>query len=342
METKAAVDGGVGHPHATAGTATLTDWVHQWADRGLITEEQAAQLVASVEGSVLPASAPSRTRAVLVEAVAYLGGAIVVTSSILLGSLFWGDLTDVVRLALVGTAVAGLMAGGAAVRATHHAASGRLRSALWAASVAVAAAALAVAAGILDLGEVDAAVFVSAGATGVAAVLWSRWRTPAQQAVTMAAAAMAAAAAVARLDVPDEAIGLGPWVVGITWALLGWSERTLPARLGQTAGSAMAVLGAMMTARSDAGTVLTLVTLVILVAAAMRLGDPLLLGVAAIGVVINVPAAVSRWFPGSVGVPVALLVVGLLVVLVAVVMSRRDRRRSTDPSPPAHEVPRFP
>jgi hypothetical protein len=334
METKAPVDGGMTHAHAAMGTATLTDWVHEWADRGLITEEQAAQLVASVESSTLPAPAPSRTRAVLVEAVAYLGGAIVVTSSILLGSLFWGDLSDAVRLVLVGTAAAGLVAGGGAVRATHHAASGRLRSALWAASVAVTAGALAVAAGILDLGEVDAAVFVSAGTTGVAAVLWSRWRTPAQQAVTMAAAAMAAAAALVYLDLPDQAIGLGPWLVGIAWALLGWAGRTRPSRVGQTAGSAMAVLGAMMTASSDAGTVLTLATLVLLVAAALRLGDPLLLGVAAIGVVINVPAAVARWFPGSVGVPVALLVVGLLVVLVAVVMSRRDRRRPTAPPPP--------
>lgn len=312
---------------AETDAATLTHWVRDGVDCGLITEEQAARLVASL-GTETSAPATGRGRAVLVEALAYLGGAIVVTSSILLGSLFWDDLTDPIRLALVGTAAAGLVGGGATVRSTRHTASGRLRSALWAAAVVAVAAELAVLAGVIGLGEVDAALFVSGGATAAAAILWWRWPTAAQQAVTMATAAMTAAAAVACLDVPDSAIGLGPWAVGVAWALLGWSGRTDPARLGQTAGSAMALLGAMMTSSSDAGTVLTLATLVLLLAVALHLGDPLLLGVAGIGVVINVPGAVARWFPGSVSVPVALLVVGLLVVLVAVVVSRRDRRRT--------------
>lgn len=313
-----------GSPDDARGMDTLAAWVRDGVDRDLITEEQAARLVAWIDGAAAPAATKPRARGVLVEAVAYLGGAIVVTSSILLGSLVWSDLADAGRLALIGTATIGLVAGGEAVRASRHTASGRLRSALWGAAVVAAAGELAVTAGVIDLGEDDAAVFVSFGATAVAAVLWFRWRTPAQQAVAMSAAAVAAAAAVAYLDLPDSAIGLGPWLVGMTWALLGWSGRTLPGRFGQTAGSAIAVGGAMMTASSDAGTVLTLVTVVLILAAALHLGDPLLLGVGAIGVVINVPGAVARWFPGSVGVPVALLVVGLLVILVAVVMTRRD------------------
>ena len=72
---------------------------------------------------------------------------------------------------------------------------------------------------------------------------------------------------------------------------------------------------------------------VLLFAAAILLRSSWMTGVAAVGVVVNVPAAVSRWFPGSVTVALVLLAAGCLVVVIAVTTARRGRGRRTLQAP---------
>lgn len=318
-------------------TVDLTRLVHDWEKQGLVSEAQAALLVASSGGAGVRVGVgtPVRGRSVLLEGVAYLGAAIVVAASILLGSLLWDELADAARISLLVSAALGLVAAGALVPAEHHTVTGRVRTGLWVGAVVAAVAALGVIADVTGMNEDDSAIFITLTATPIAALLWFRWRTMAQQAATMLTAAAAAAALVSAQAVPGETLGLGVWAVGVVWALLGWCELTLPQRFGQAAGSALAVFGAMISAASDAGTALVLVTLTLIVSAALRLQDPLMLGVAAVGVVLNVPLAAARWFPDSVAVPVALLAVGVVVVLAAVIMARRDRSGPARPEPAA-------
>jgi hypothetical protein len=309
----------------------LSELVEGWVADGLISPEQGAALRASGERVVV--HPVGRARSVLVEAFAYLGGAVVVTGALLLASLFWSDLGDGARFLILAVAATTLGAAGAFVPATHGTPAGRLRSVLWLSAAGTAVPAFAVAAEWMGLGESETAVLMTWGSAALAALLWYRWRTVLQQSATMLLAASGGAALVSSFDVPDETIGLGVWTVGVVWALLAWCGLIRPWWLGRTAGSALAVIGAMMTAASDPGVVFTLATLAVLLGVAVLLRDPLMLGVGALGVVLNLPAAANRWFPGSVGVPLGLLVVGIVVVLVAVVMARRGTGEAVQREP---------
>lgn len=336
------------HPSDTV--VPLEDLLDGWVEQGLVTREQAVRLRGTTARSVAVPRRPARSRAALSEALAYLGAAIVVTGALLLGSLLWDDLSVGPRIAVLANAVVLLVAAGALVRpdragaapaAAHASVAGRLRSVLWAGAVVVAAPTLAVTADASGLEEARAAALTTWGTAGLAGVLWWRWRAPLQQVATMAAVAAGGAALVAQVDVPDETLGLGVWVAGVVWALLGWSGLTRPRPLGLVGGSVLAVFGAMMTASSDPGTVFTLATLVVLLAVALHLRDLGLTVVAAVGVVVNLPAAVTRWFPGSFGVPIALLLVGAVVVVLAVVAARRGRGRSASAPARAPGSPRL-
>jgi hypothetical protein len=74
----------------------------------------------------------------------------------------------------------------------------------------------------------------------------------------------------------------------------------------------------MTTAGSDAGIVLTLATVMIVVSAAVATRDLLVLAVGTVGLLANLPVAATRWFPKILAAPVALLVVGAVLVIVAV------------------------
>lgn len=311
---------------ATREAVPLSELVDGWVAAGLISAEQGTALrKGAAPTASVPRAPAGAARSVVVEALGYLGGAIVVAATLLLGSLYWDELGSGARLLLLAGTTVGLAVAGLLVPAEHEAATGRLRSVLWLAAVVAGAFAWAITADVLDLGETGTALLLTWASAALAALLWYRWRTVLQQVVTMVATAAGGVALVSSFDVPDETLGLGVWTVGVVWALLAWGELTRPRWVGLGGGAALAIVGAMMTSGTDLGTVFTLATLVLVVAAALWLRDVAMLGVGALGVVLNVPAAADRWFPGSVGVSLALLVVGIGIVAVAVLVARRDR-----------------
>jgi hypothetical protein len=91
------------------------------------------------------------------------------------------------------------------------------------------------------------------------------------------------------------------------------------------AGGAVLLLGTVFGVESDAGTVLAVVTVLVLVAAGVLTRDLVLLGVGAVATLVLVPLVVSQWFPDTLAAPVALLVVGALLVAAALVAARRRR-----------------
>jgi hypothetical protein len=175
----------------------------------------------------------------------------------------------------------------------------------------------------LDLHGGDTVLLVASGTAVQAFVPWFVSRSMLQQAAMMLAAAVTAGAAVDHLGVSSDVPGLGAWGVGLVWALLAWGDLLAHPRLAMALGSATAILGAMFTAGADAGTALTLATVALVVAAAMALRDLLLLCVGTVGLLVNVPATVTRWFPDSLAAVYGLLVVGLVLVLAAVWIARR-------------------
>lgn len=357
----------------TGRAVRLSDLVREWTEEGLIGPEQGRAILARGERTVLadlpratgtaplppqpvapvaaapatraPAPPPGgRARSLVLEALGYLGAAIVLAGAIALGARYWSDLGETGRVLVLGAGAVALVVGGALVpvggrrgpepRDAGPAAEARarLRSALWLAAAVATAATLGVAGDELGLHDADLAVTVGSGTTLLAGALWWRWPTPLQQAVTMVAAALTCSALIARQTSTDSLPGLGVWTVGVVWWLLARGGVVRPRRLGGTAGAVMAIIGAMATSGgggvSDAGTWLVLLTLAGVVALGLVTGDVMLLGVGAVGVVMNVPQAVARWFPGSLAAPLTLLLLGLAVVALAVYAARRTTRRT--------------
>lgn len=305
----------------------LSELLDRWVADGVITPEQAGRMLRTpgirATGDVRVDAGRPQHGSLVVEALGYLGGVIVVVASMLVAARYWGDLATAWRLTVLGSAACALLVAGAVVPGRLAGVGDRLRSALWLASTAAGVGFLAVlAADGLGLDGDDATLLVASGVSAYALGLWLRRPSPVQQVAMMAAFAFAASALLARTGV-DDLPGLGAWAVGLAWALLGRAGVMTPGRLAVALGSATAIVGAMLTAGSDAGTVLTLVTVTAVVAAATALRDLALLGVGTLGLLVNLPGAITRWFPDSLAAPYALLVMGALLVVLAVRIARR-------------------
>jgi hypothetical protein len=296
--------------------------VDRWVDEGLVTPDQAGRMHADV--ATLGTRAPEgRASPVLGEALGYVGGVIILVGSVLIGAWYWDDLGTGPRLGVLLGATALLLGAGALVPSSMGDAGGRLRAVLWVTSTGAFAGALAVlAADALELDPADTNLVVSAGATTYAAALWLVGRSFLQQVAMVVAMALTATAVIARADVSDDLPGLGAWAVGTCWALLGWRGLARPGRVTLALGSALAIIGAMSTAGADAGMGLTLATVVTVLAASVALREPLLLAVGTLGALVNLPAAMTRWFPDSVGAAFGLVVVGAVLLVAAIRVTR--------------------
>ena len=120
----------------------LPDLLQEWVVAGLISPDQ-ARASRDHEGrgpragaGPAPVAAPPTVGSLVVEALGYLGGVIMLVGAVLLASLFWEDLLTGVRLALIGLAACALVAAGVAVPERLGDAAARLRSVLWALAVA--------------------------------------------------------------------------------------------------------------------------------------------------------------------------------------------------------------
>lgn len=301
----------------------LGELIDEWISTGIITTEQAGRMAAGAAPT--GAGGGRRGTPVLVETLTYVGGAVVLAGCSLLTAYYWDDLSAAARVAVVAAACLALLVSGIAVPHELDGVGRRLRSVLWLASTAAFAGAvgLLLDGGVLDLDAHDEtrAVLVAAATTGYAGALWAAQRYGVQQVALMVSAAVFAGTLVAWSGAPVEP-GVGVWAVGLGWTLLGLVGALTPAETPVAFGAVTAVLGAMTASTTDAGMVLTLLTLAAIVGAAVARRDLLLLGIGSVATLVNVPAAMARWFPGSVAAAVALVIVGLALVALAAWLAR--------------------
>lgn len=241
----------------TVSTDRFDTLVDHWADEGLITLAQADRMhaeVATLEPGAAVPPARGRSASLLGEALGYLGGAIIVVGSVLIGAFYWDDLGAEARLTVLVGAALLLLTAGAVVPTSRGPAGTRLRSILWLASNGAAAGALGVlAADVLETSDADSFLIVAGGAATYAVALWAVGRTFVQQIAMVVAIAVTAAALLNRADLSDNTSGLGVWAAGVLWAVLGWLDVAQPRRSVLALGAGLTVLGAMTTAGADAG-----------------------------------------------------------------------------------------
>jgi hypothetical protein len=314
-----------------SGRLDLDRVLDRWTADGVITSEQAARMREyDVDGL---SAAPSGRTSVVVEALGYLGGATVVSGTLLVSAQYWDDLSTLWRLIVLAVSSLVLLAAAWAVPDSLEAVGARLRSVLCLASTVAVCGLLAVAA--LDALELDARgapLLIGSGTATYAVVLWRWTRTPLQHGAALVVLAISTSALVNFLDVSRDLVGLGAWATGVVWALLGWGGLLTPRRLALVLGSAAAVLGAMLTAGSDPGMLLAVATVIAVCGTAVALRDLALLVVGAVGALWTTPAAMTKWFPDSVVAAYALLLVGALLVALAVRTARRSPPHTAMPA----------
>jgi hypothetical protein len=315
--------------------------IDRWVDDGLITNAQADRMRADLDLGPAPAqpvspSSSDRSRIVarplrdrtslMIEALAYLGGVIVLVAAGLLAAQYWDAMSEVAQLGAVGGAAALLLIAGLAVPKHLGATSIRLRSVLWLLSTAATAAFLALFADlVLELGGDDILLVSSAGTAALAAALWWRLPTFPQQAMFFTALMVAGAAIAAKATDNPHVPGLPVWALGVVWFVLGWRGVLKPRRSVLAAGAVGTLVGAAFTLPTDAGMVLALCTVVAIVVLAVLFRDLLLLAVGALGALNILPSVITEWFPGELAPPLVLLGFGGLLVAAAVYTAKRGK-----------------
>ncbi|MBO0610315.1 DUF2157 domain-containing protein [Myceligenerans salitolerans] len=301
----------------------LADWV----GAGIITQEQADRIAAHEHARTERAGrTPAATRSLLVEALGYVGGVIILAAAVLLATELWDDLGVAGRVGVLGGAAAVLLLAGVAVPRQAGDQGSRLRAVLWAGATGAFAGFM----GLLT-SEVlgihgDEGVLTASGTTAVVAVaLWWLRPTVLQHFVALVALATAVGATVAWFGDGGYPTGSGVWALGVVWFLLAYFGVLRPRRFALGLGASSAVFGALLLSftTDDAGLVVALATAVAIAVMAVVTTDLVLLGIGAAGLLITLPWSFSAWFGGTFAALVALLAAGVVLVAAALWIARR-------------------
>jgi hypothetical protein len=286
---------------------------------GIVTPEQADAIAALGTGPD-----PSGRRAVAAEVLGYLGGALAVVAALLLGREVWEELGALVRVLLLAVVTAAVLVAGTALGGRDGPA-GRLGGFLWAAAVAALAGTIGVAATDLFAVPFDVATVLSAGgALLLAASLWWRRREVLQHVATFVAALATVFSVVALFDDGYRYLGPIVWLLGLGWIAAAATDRVRPAAAGWVLG-ALAVLAGPLSAGTGraAWAVVGGLSAGALVVVGVRSHRPWLLALGTAGLFVAVPVAIAEIFDAELGPLLGLLVVGLVLVGLAVLLSRR-------------------
>ncbi len=337
-----------------------------WVAAGLISAGQ-AEAIARFEMRPQPGPPPApaprgpapgmptsqHRRSVLVEALVYLGSAVVLAALVIVTAGYWYAFDRAARIAIPAAATVVLVAGGAAVPQRLAAMGSRVRGLLWLLSAATAALLLVVLVDVPSISAETGVLLVAAGVFGLSVVLWVLHRTPAQQLAAFAAAELLAIAAVVRIPVGGgvpEGVALG--ATALLWGLLAVSGslpgggRYLPAlrrvaaaaqdswqvgapqrRWGLGLASVGAVVSAIVLAAQQGWPAAGIVPVALAVAAAIAFGDLVMLGIAAAGTMVVLPMVVGHYFDSTLSVALVLLATGGVLIGLALLVARRHRMR---------------
>jgi len=134
------------------------------------------------------------------------------------------------------------------------------------------------------------------------------------------------------------ATGLVTWVIGAALTLLGTQRRLRAPVVTATVGAAAIIGGAALTGAQWTGfaPIFGIVTAIVLVGLGMLPGQVLLSVFGCVGLLINVPWAIGWFFPGDARAPLLILITGVLIIGVAVLLSRMGQRIRRELGPHRH------
>jgi hypothetical protein len=268
------------------------------------------------------------TGSLIAEGLGYAGAALLIAAVARLVGQNWSDLSFGVQVSLAATAAAALLAAGFAVPERLAAPGRRLRAVLWAGSTGLAFATWAMTA---DRGfgwhAREVVLFAAALTTVQALLLWPRSRHLPQHLVAFASiTALVSVLSTYLPGVHDHpAASVAVVCVGVAWVLLGQLGVVQPQLAAYLVGSLAAVMGAQSTTGWRWGAVFALIVAAGVIAFAVWLHSLPLLGVGTYALLTSVISAADRFFPGSTGITVALMVAGAVLVGCGLWITRRGR-----------------
>ena len=303
--------------HQSSTSPPPVDVLQDWVEAGLITTEQ-SQAIRQHEAehhgartAVAVAPSPEVGPSLVVEALGYLGGVVMLVGTGILAGTYWADLSVPLRLVLIGATALALVGAGFAVPDRLGDAAGRLRSVLWAIGVAATAGFLGVfSTEVLDRYDEHALVVIGPCTAVVAGILWWLRSTWLQQLALFVPLLLSAVGIAMELTSTSSSWGgAAVWAVAVGWTVLSWAGRLEPRVTGVAMGMLGAVFGAL-TMEAEVGIALGLATAV--AAAVVALWERSLpwLGVAAIAMLWTMPRAADAWFPGRLSAALTLIVTG--------------------------------
>lgn len=273
---------------------------------------------------------PERRRLPLIaEVLGYVGAVVALSAGCVAVRQIWPRIPPAGIMSFAAVAGAVLIVAGAVLnRRASEPPFARLRSVLWLfATVAVGGFFAVFADQVLKFSDGNVALVAEAGWTLCALVLWLRCRAGLLHVAAFAGTIALAGTGLGQLDhgVTHNGIGLVVWAVSVAWGLAAYFGYLPPVNAGLAAGSAGAVIGSALVT-SPAGQALALATVAALLTAGVVTRRVLLVGFGAAGALWTIPDTVGRYLPGTVAAPLAVAVVGLILLGIALWLSRTRRR----------------
>ncbi|MGH2751023.1 MAG: DUF2157 domain-containing protein [Actinomycetota bacterium] len=310
----------------------LDRMLQRWTRAGLITADQ-ARAIRTAENRDEPAS---RAIPVLAEVLAYVGAIVAVSAVVFIASQVWSDLSVGVRLGLLTLSTGVLWAGGWWMGGGRNPVRERLVSVLWFLSAGgIGWLADVVATDLWDL-EDGYGLIIGLALSLYAGLLYRDRRAPLQQ-IAVAGGVVFICGGLSDLAGGDDWFGLLLWVAGAGWIVLTRLGMLTPRRTGFALG-AVGVLGGSQAVALEFfdspngwGLALGLISAAALLYLSVSFAEAVLLGFGIVGLFIFLVQVIDEYLADSIGGPLALLVAGLVLLLLALVAVRlRDRTEMSD------------
>jgi hypothetical protein len=331
--------------------ADLQERLEEWAAAGLIDAahvERITRWEAARRGV-----APVPRRSVVVEALAYVGGAVIAAALVIVAFGYWDRFDRATHIAIPAAATAMLLIAGLATPRRLGAVGVRVRATVWLVSVATCIGLLVVLVDVPSIAEDSRPMVVGGGAAIYALALWLVHRTVLQHAAAFGAVEFFAVSVVQPVRDAEIGIGVVMGAVALAWGLAAWrgllpglGRWLAPASPASRAdawaaaarqrdwGIGLAAIGltvsAVVLSSINGAPWIGLLPVLVILAVAIALGNVGVVVIGAIAALIVIPAVVDHYLHSTLAVALVLLATGAVMVLLAVLIVRRRGRITRD------------
>lgn len=310
----------------------LDRMLERWTGADLITTEQAQAIRAAEEQD----GRASRAIPAVAEVIAYVGAILVLSAGAFIASRIWFDLAVGAQLGLLALTTGVLWAGGWWMRGGHNPVRNRLVTVLWFLSAGGMGWLADVAANDLWNLEGGYALIIGLTLSLYAGFLYLYRRTSLQQ-IALAGGVAFLCGGLSDIIGGDDLFGLILWGAGAAWIALTRVGVLTPRRTGFALGAIGALAGSeavvidFFEGLDGWGLALGLVSAAALLYLSVSFAEMVLLAFGTVGLFIFLLQIIGEYLADGLGGPLALLVAGIALLVVALVTVRlKDRVKLGD------------